>query len=119
MRMRLSDLRTAGEVQAERLEADPGFRAEWDRTAFAREVALAVVKYRTEHGLSQRDLAGLTGLHQPAIARLETGGDGPALATLAKLSRATGLAFRVDIANGGAVLLSRSAFTPPEPSSSP
>ncbi|SDT32017.1 helix-turn-helix domain-containing protein [Actinoplanes derwentensis] len=103
--MELSDLRTADEVRAERLEADVQFRVEWDKTAFAREVGVAVVKYRTEHGLSQRDLAGLTGLHQPAIARLESGGEAPALATLAKLTRATGLTFRVDIANGGAVLV--------------
>jgi hypothetical protein len=31
---------------------DPGFRAEWERTARARGVANAVVRYRTERGLS-------------------------------------------------------------------
>lgn len=28
------------------LEADPEFRADWERTAFAREVATSLVRYR-------------------------------------------------------------------------
>ncbi|GIE88530.1 hypothetical protein SAMN06264365_112135 [Actinoplanes regularis] len=44
-------------------------------------------------------------LRQPAIARLEKGEDSPGLATLARLTRATGLTFRVDIANGSAGLV--------------
>lgn len=103
--MKLSDLKTVDAVIEERREADAEFRDEWDRTAFAREVALAVVKYRAERDLSQRELAELTGLHQPAIARLEKGEESPGLATLAKLTRATGLRFRVDIANGSAGLV--------------
>ncbi|GAA2900705.1 hypothetical protein Acy02nite_85270 [Actinoplanes cyaneus] len=103
--MELSDLKPVDEVIEERRENDAEFRDAWDRTAFAREVALAVVKYRTERGLSQRKLAELTGLQQPAIARLEKGEETPGLATLARLTRATGLTFRVDIANGSAGLV--------------
>lgn len=55
--MKLSDLKPVDEVIEERRENDPEFRDEWDRTAFAREVALAVVKFRTERDLSPRGLA--------------------------------------------------------------
>ncbi|GAA2706986.1 helix-turn-helix domain-containing protein [Actinoplanes palleronii] len=103
--MKLSDLKAVEEVIEDRREADPEFQDEWDRTAFAREVAVAVVRYRAGHDLSQRKLAEVTGLKQPAIARLEKGEEAPGLATLARLTRATGLSFRVDIANGSAGLV--------------
>lgn len=53
----------ATEVLAEDLE-DESFRAEWEETAFARQAALEVVKYRSEHGLSQAALARLLGVSQ-------------------------------------------------------
>jgi hypothetical protein len=64
--MKLSELTPLDQVIEEHRE-DPEFRAEWDRTAFARDVANRVVQYRAEHGLSQRQLAaivGLAGLHR-------------------------------------------------------
>ncbi|MFB9337016.1 helix-turn-helix domain-containing protein [Actinoplanes octamycinicus] len=103
--VKLSGLKSAGEVIEERRQADAGFLDEWDRTAFAREVAVTVVRYRAEQGISQRRLADLTGLQQPAIARLERGSEAPGLATLARLTRATGLTFRLEIANGSAGLV--------------
>jgi transcriptional regulator with XRE-family HTH domain len=50
--------------------------------------------------MTQQALADATGLKQSAIARLEVGETPPSLHTLAKLSRATGLEFNLDIANG-------------------
>ena len=41
------------EVLAEMLQ-DPQFRAEWERTALARAVAEAVIRYRAERGLADR-----------------------------------------------------------------
>jgi transcriptional regulator with XRE-family HTH domain len=92
-------MRSFREVLEEQLQ-DPEFAAEWDRTEFAREVAIRVVKYRTEHEMTQRDLAKATGLTQPAIGRLEAGEHTPSLGTLAKLSKATGLTFHVDVSGG-------------------
>ncbi len=103
--MKLSDLKTNAQVVAERRATDPEFRAEWDRTAFAREVAITVLKYRTDRNLSQRGLADAAGLTQPVIARLEVGEHPPSLATLAKLSRATGLVFHVQVAAGAVELV--------------
>ena len=40
------------ELIAEQLRTDPEFRAEWERTALARAVAVAIVRYRAEHDLS-------------------------------------------------------------------
>jgi len=49
-------------------------------------------------------LAKLTGITQPAIARLELGESVPELKTLAKLSIAIGLEFRLSVARGDVVL---------------
>lgn len=98
--MKLSDLKSIDQIIAERQASDPEFAEEWDRTAFARQVAITIARYRADRGMTQRDLAEATGLKQPAIARLELGEGVPSLATLAKLSRATGLEFQVDVAQG-------------------
>ncbi len=94
--MKLSDMKTAGEALAEDLE-DPRFREEWERTAFAREVATRVVAYRAEHNLSQAELGRLLGISQPAVARLEAGDHEPTLTTLKKLARNLGVEFHIDI----------------------
>jgi len=75
------EVRTVREVLQRDLE-DPEFRVEWERTALARAVALAVLRYRNNHQLSQRDLAHKLDWKQPAVARLESGEVNPALETL-------------------------------------
>jgi len=69
--MKLSEMKTNDELIAEQLRTDPEFRAEWERTALARAVALAIVRYRGDHDLSQRELAERLGMKQPQVARLE------------------------------------------------
>ncbi|MHB1500419.1 MAG: helix-turn-helix domain-containing protein [Candidatus Dormibacteria bacterium] len=94
--MKLSDMPTADEVLAGHLE-DPEFRREWERTALARAVALRVLAYRAEHGLSQSDLGKRLEMSQPAIARLEIGEHEPTFATLSKLSRGLGINFHIEV----------------------
>ncbi|MGH2560179.1 MAG: helix-turn-helix transcriptional regulator [Thermomicrobiales bacterium] len=65
-------LRPACEVFSRQLE-DPNVRAEWDRTAPARAVALRLVSYRAEHGLTQTALGRILGMPRSAVARLESG----------------------------------------------
>jgi len=96
---KLSDLKTASQIAAVEL-ADPEIRREHERTAFAHAVALRVIGYRIDHGLSQTELARLLGMHQPAIARLEAGDHEPSLATLSRLARALGVEFHIDITPG-------------------
>ena len=103
--MKLSDMKALDQVIEEHRD-DAEFRVEWDRLSFAREVANRVVAFRTQHGLSQRNLAAMVGPVQPQIARLEKAEHQPSFDTLARLSRATGLEFRFEVADGTVELVS-------------
>jgi DNA-binding XRE family transcriptional regulator len=74
---------------------DPEFRAEWERLAPARALAIRLVGYRIDHDLTQSALGRLLGMSQPAIARLESGDHLPTLPTLLKLSEALGIEISV------------------------
>ncbi len=99
--MKLSDLPSHEEVLAKHLDADPEYRREWERTALARAVAVKVIAYRAEHGLSQTALAKRLQMTQPAIARLESGEHNPTFPTLLRLSNALGIELAIDIAPTG------------------
>lgn len=101
--MKITDLRTYDDALADHL-ADPEQRAEWDRSAFAREVAVHLVRYRSEHGLTQAQLARSVGMKQPVVARLERGESPPSLATLARITAGTGIEFHIDISHGSVAL---------------
>lgn len=88
--------RSFDEVLQTQLE-NPEFREYWERTAFARAIANRLIRYRTQHQLSQTALARRIGMSQPAIARLEAGEHDPRPATLFRLSRELGLRFNLDI----------------------
>ncbi len=88
--------RSSDEVLQTQLE-NVEFREYWERTAFARVIANRLIRYRTQHQLSQTALARRLGMSQPAIARLETGEHDPRPATLFRLSRELGLRFNLDI----------------------
>src|SRR6266571_1912512 len=93
-------LRSGREVLKEHLK-DPAVRDRWKRTALARAVALRLVAYRAEHELSQTALARLLEMKQPAVARLEGGDRNPTWETLARISRALGMEFVIDIVPKG------------------
>ena len=89
-------LRTARDVLLAQME-DPEFRAEWETRAPARVVALRLVQYRVEHGMSQTRLGRLLGMSQPAVARLESGDHLPTLPTLLRIAAALDIEILVDI----------------------
>jgi len=89
------------EILAEELRADPVFRAEWQRLAPARELATALLRYRAEHGLSQRGLARHLGISQPRVAKLESGEHNPAIDTLVNVVGKLGIEFVLDVAPAG------------------
>jgi transcriptional regulator with XRE-family HTH domain len=100
--MKLSEMKTNDELLAEQLRADPAFRAEWERTALGRAVAVAIVRYRAEHGLSQRDLAQRLGMKQPQVARLELGEVNPSMDTLMRIAAQLQIEFTIDVRPAGA-----------------
>ena len=69
----------------EQIKKTPKFAK--DLAEAEQEVAIAVelAKLRERRGLSQTDLARLTGIKQPQIARLESGAHFPAFSTLRRL----------------------------------
>ncbi len=100
MRRRAKLIR-AKDVLAKHLQT-PDFRREWERSALARAVAVAVVSYRTKRRLTQTQLARKLGVRQPHVARLETGEHTPTLEMLQRLSRMLGLLFIVEVAPAAA-----------------
>ena len=90
-------VKTADEVLAAELAADPEFAAEWERLALARMVAARLIAYRFEHGLSQRELAKRLGVSQPRVVELESGEKNPQIETLVKVATATGIEFAFDV----------------------
>jgi len=97
--MKLSDLPALGEV-IDRQREDPEFREQWDRAAFARDVAARIVRYRADRGFTQTELARAVGMQQSVIARLERGEQPPSLSTLARITSGTGIVFHIDVSNG-------------------
>jgi transcriptional regulator with XRE-family HTH domain len=59
-----------------------------DQGWFFAQVAEQVIKERKGLGLSQKELAELTGTTQSAIARLESGGRPPRIDTLLRIAEA-------------------------------
>lgn len=94
--MKLAEMTTHDQV-LERELRDPCFRAEWERTALARAVALQVVSYRGRHHLTQKTLAERLGMKQPQVARLESGEHNPSIDTLARLAGVMQIEFNIDI----------------------
>lgn len=98
--MNLSELKSSRAILDTQLE-DPEFRERWERTAIARAVALRLISYRVEHGLSQTSLAEKLRMKQPAIARLEAGEKNPTWDTLARIAELLRIEFVIDIAPSG------------------
>jgi len=75
-------MKTHRQYVKEQIERDPGFaKLLADATSDVR-LSLALAELRERRAISQRELARLTGMKQPQIARLESGGQLPNLNTL-------------------------------------
>lgn len=91
------DRTTHGQIVAEEVNTDAEFRQEWERLALARTVAAEVIRYRADHGLSQRGLARTLGIRQPQVARLENAEHNPSHDTLVMLASRLGFEFNISI----------------------
>ena len=99
--MRIADLKTNEQVLAEGLKR-PERRAEWERTAVARALALQVLAFRTKKGMSQKKLAELLGIAPSHVSRLEAGIHNPDIETLSRLADVMGTNIEVTIPRSGA-----------------
>ncbi|WIY83560.1 helix-turn-helix transcriptional regulator [Propionimicrobium sp. PCR01-08-3] len=86
--MKVSDLRRHEDVREGRVAKDRAYAVEADRLALAGAVSVAVVRYRSECGLTQTAFAAEMGWKQPQVARLERGDVTPSWETLERLARA-------------------------------
>ena len=68
-----------------------------DQGWFFARIAEQVAAQRKAHGLSQAELAELTGTTQSAIARLESGGRPPRIDTLLRIAEALECELVVDL----------------------
>ena len=102
---KLSESKTGDQLLAEDLK-DPEIAAELARTAVANQLAILVIQYRVEHGLTQTALARQLGMRQPAIARLEAGDHEPSVAMLARLANNLGISLRLDLTPDSVALVS-------------
>ena len=94
--MDISKFKTNAEVREEMLQ-DPVLRADWNRTLLGHTVALRLMRYRADNHLTQTALAKKLGMHQAAIARLESSEHNPSIETLQRLANALGMEFHVQI----------------------
>lgn len=102
---KLSESKTGDELLADDLR-DPEVADELARTAVANQLAILVIQYRVEHGLTQTALARQLGMRQPAIARLEAGDHEPSVSTLARLANKLGVTLRLDLSPNSVALVS-------------
>jgi transcriptional regulator with XRE-family HTH domain len=114
--MKLSDLQSAEEIRQEDLANDPEYRQEYLRTHLANQVAIKLIRWRTERRMTQTKLAKILGMRQPNVARLESGEHVPTLDTLQLLSSRLGIHFTIDIDPHEGASLRQPA---PAPSSQP
>lgn len=72
----------------ERMLKDPDFSAAFGEAQAELAMAFAIADLRERRGLSQRQLAAMAGMAQPALARLERGAHLPSFSTLIRLLKA-------------------------------
>jgi ribosome-binding protein aMBF1 (putative translation factor) len=92
---------TANELIERHKQDDPAFRDAWERTSFAREVAHAVIRYRSQHDLTIEQLAEQLGVDIDVVGTIEEGDMDPDVGTLRLLSEHLGLRFVLDIHPAG------------------
>lgn len=111
--MQLSEMKTRDDVLTEQLGDDREFWAEWERTALARAIAVAVVRFRTGRGLSPRALASVLEMTQPQVARLARGHVNPSMDTLVRVAGGLGIEVTINVtpANHKARLVTTQALT--------
>ena len=61
-----------------------------------RQIGLKIAYYRKLRGLTQEQLADVTGIHQTNISKLESGTANPSLRTLKRLAAGMGMKLKLE-----------------------
>jgi ribosome-binding protein aMBF1 (putative translation factor) len=94
----MADWPSNDELIAEQLRVDPEFREAWERTSIGRAVATALVRYRTDHDVSQHEIAERLSVGDSQVARLELGETNLSVNTSMWLSTQLGIQPHMDVA---------------------
>jgi ribosome-binding protein aMBF1 (putative translation factor) len=78
----------AAEAAARRAARSAEYRAERDRLREFEDVARLVIRLRSKHGLTQKQLAKLVGTSHSAISRIESGQHKTSVETLRRIAKA-------------------------------
>ena len=84
------------EVVAKSL-SDPAVKKEYEALAEEFQIAQLIIDMRKAAKLTQQELADRTGIKQPQLARIETGGQLPRLDTLASLAKEAGYTVEIHL----------------------
>ena len=75
---------------------DQEFKAEHEALEPEFSVIQALIDARKATGISQKQLAKLTGIHQADISKLENGSANPSLKTLQRIAAGMGMKLKID-----------------------
>ena len=74
---------------------DQEFKAEYEALEPEFSVIQALIDARKATGISQKQLAKLTGIHQADISKLENGSANPSLKTLQRIAAGMGMKLKI------------------------
>ena len=75
---------------------DSSFKAEYDALEAEFAIIQAMITARQKTGMTQKQLAERTGIHQSDISKLERGNGNPSLRTLSRLADGLGMKLKVE-----------------------
>ena len=75
---------------------DSAFKAEYDALEAEFAIIQAMITARQKTGMTQKQLAERTGIHQSDISKLERGNGNPSLRTLSRLADGLGMKLKVE-----------------------
>ncbi|MCI9494412.1 MAG: helix-turn-helix transcriptional regulator [Adlercreutzia mucosicola] len=75
---------------------DPAFRAEWDALEPEFQIIRAMLDGRAAKGITQKELADITGINQADISKLENGNGNPSLHTLERIARGLDMRLKLE-----------------------
>lgn len=84
------------EKTKQKLMENPDFKEEYERIRPEYEVMKAMIRARTEQGITQEELAKRTGIRQSNISRIERGLSSPNVSTLHQIAQGLGKKLYID-----------------------